>query len=270
MRRRFGQGLRLGVATSALALVTTSRWGGPAQLLGEQSYAGASGLPDALAAVLGAGYAGWPLTIVLADDLVRLWQVTPFAQTTRLADLEAAAALRFQRLYGEPAADWAVRAGWDGERPFLAAAMRRTVLAALEQGAAVHQVRLVEIVPQFVALLNLCRGALGPGAWFGTLHDKVLTLGVVDPGAGGALVAVRAQVLPEAPGAGWLAEHLAREALRLNLAAPGRLQLWGAVPSAWLAATVSTAGATVTTRLGSAGAAGWTEAAVLAASGSAA
>ena len=281
MRRRFGQTLRLGVAASTLALVKTSRWGGPAQMLGEQSYAGASGLQDALAAVLGAGYAGWPLTIVLSDELVRLWQVTPFAQTTRLADLEAAAALRFQRLYGEPAADWAVRAGWDGDRPFLAAAMRRTLLAALEQGAAVHQVRLVEIVPQFVALLNLCRSALGPGAWFGTLHDRVLTLGAMDPADAGALVAVRAQILPEAPGAGWLAEHLAREALRLNLAAPSRLQLWGAVPPAWLGAVATTTNATnatnasnatttVTTRLGSAGGPGWTEAAVLAASGSAA
>ena len=267
MRRRFGQGLRLGVAASALALVQTSRWGGPARLVGEQSYADGGTLREALAALLGAGYAGWPLTIVLSDELVRLWQVTPFAQTTRLADLEAAAALRFQRLYGEPAADWVVRAGWDGRRPFLAAAMPRPVLAALEQGAASHQIKLVEIVPQFVALLNRCAGALAPGAWFGTLHDNVLTLGAIDPANAAGVVAVRAQALPAAPGAGWLAEHLAREALRLNLAAPSRLQLWCAVPPAWLATGTAT---TITTSLGSAGAPGWTEAAVLAASGSAA
>jgi len=275
MRRRFGQRLRLGVAASALALVQTSRWGGPAQLVGEQSYADGGTLREALAALLGAGYGGWPLTIVLSDELVRLWQVTPFAQTTCLADLEAAAALRFQRLYGEPAADWIVRAGWDARRPFLAAAMPRTLLAALEQGAAVHHLKLVEIVPQFVALLNRCASALGPGAWFGTVHDNVLTLGATDPGDAAALVAVRAQALPAAASAGWLAEHLAREALRLNLAAPSRLQLWGAVPPAWLGAGVgvgvTTATTTVvTTRPGVAGAVGWTAAAVLAASGSAA
>jgi hypothetical protein len=261
MRRRFGQGLRLGVAPNAVALVTTGRWGGPATLVGEQAYAGPAGLKDALAALLGAGYAGWPLIIVLADELVRMWQVTPPPQTTRLADLEAAAALRFQRLYGEPAADWIVRAGWDADRPFLAAAMPRALLGALEQGAGLHQVKLVEIVPQFVAVLNRCAGALGPGAWFGTLHDNVLTLGARDPGQAGLLVAVRAQALPGSPGAGWLAEHLAREALRLNLAVPDRLQLWGAAPPAWLGAN--------TISLGSA-AAGWTPAAVLAASGSAA
>jgi hypothetical protein len=266
MRRRFGQGLRLGVAANAVALVKTTRWGGPATLVGEQAYAGPGGLSDALAALLGAGYAGWPLTIVLADELVRMWQVTPFAQSTRLADLEAAAALRFQRLYGEPAANWIVRAGWDAGQPFLAAAMPRALFGALEQGAAVHQIKLVEIVPQFVALLNLCRRALRPGAWFGTLHDNVLTVGAIDPGDGGALVAVRPQALPGLADAGWLAEHLAREALRLNLAAPDRLKLWGEVPPAWLGAGPITS----TTALGSAGAAGWTPTAVLAASGSAA
>ncbi|GGE67509.1 hypothetical protein [Massilia psychrophila] len=262
MRRRFGQGLRLGVAASALALVQTRRWGGPAELLAEQPYASVGALPDALAALLGGGYAGWPLTIVLSDELVRMWQVTPPAQTTRLADLEAAAALRFQRLYGEPAADWIVRAGWDAGQPFLAAAMPRALLAALGQGAAMQHMKLVEIVPQFVALLNRCRGELAAGAWFGTLHDKVLTLGARE---GGLLVAVRAQALPAAPGPLWLAEHLAREALRLNLAAPNRLQLWGAPPT-WLGAGTTT----TTTTLGSPGAAGWTQAAVLAASGSAA
>ena len=259
MRRRFGQALRLGVAAGAVALVKTSRWGAPAALVAEQAYEGAAGLQDALKAVLGGEYAGWPLTIVLADELVRLWQVTPPRQTARLADLEAAAALRFQLLYGEPAADWILRAGWDLDRPFLAAAMPRALLAALEQGAAAHQLKVVEIVPQFVAVLNRCAGALRPGAWFGTVHDKVLTLGACDAGA---VVAVRPQALPEGAGTNWLAEHLAREALRLNLAVPDRLQLWGGVPPAWIGASA--------TQLGFAGAAGWPAAAVLAASGSAA
>ena len=265
MRRRFGQGLRLGVAANAVALVKTSRWGGPATLLGEQAYSGSGGLRDALAALLGPDYAGWPLTVVLADELVRMWQVMPPPQCTRLADLQAAAALRFQRLYGDSAADWIVRAGWDAGRPFLASALPRALLGALEAAAGFHQMKLVEIAPQFVALLNLCRGALKPGAWFGTLHDNVLTLGAREEGC---VVAVRAQALPDSPDANWLAEHLAREALRLNLAAPERLQLWGALPSAWIGAGAVTR--TNTTHLGPAGMAGWSEAAVLAASGSAA
>jgi hypothetical protein len=258
MRRRFGQALRLGVARGGIALVKTSRWGRAPDLVAAQALApdaldSAAGVQDALAALLDGAYAGWPLTIVLADDLARLWQVLPPRQATRLADLEAAAAMRFQALYGEPAAAWTIRAGWDPARPFLAAALPRALLGALEQGAALRQMPLLEIVPQFVAVMNRCAGALRPGAWFGVVHDEVLTLS--------AGPAVRAAALPEGAGAAWLAEHLAREALRLNLPMPERVQLWGAVPESWNGAVGS---------LGQAGQPGWPSAAVLAASGSAA
>ncbi|MDL2356070.1 MAG: hypothetical protein QFF03_12505 [Pseudomonadota bacterium] len=258
MRRRLGQSLRLGVGAGAVALVQARRWGGaPLALLAEHPYEGSAGLAQALDAVLEPAYAGWPLTIVLADDLVRLWQVTPPPQASRLADLEAAAALRFQLLYGEPAAGWTLRAGWDLDRPFLAAALPRALQASIEQGARRH--RLVETVPQFVVNFNRWCGALKPGAWYGQLHDRVLTLGAIDAGA---LVAVRAQALPDGADAAWLAQHLAREALRLNLAVPERLQLCGSVPPGWLGAACA--------RLGAAAPAGWSAAALLAASGSAA
>jgi hypothetical protein len=258
MRRGFGQALRLGVARGGIALVKTSRWGRAPELIAAQALApgtldSAAGLQEALAALLDGAHAGWPLTIVLADELARLWAVVPPPQATRLGDLEAAAAMRFQALYGEPAAQWTIRAGWDPVQPFLAAALPRALLGALEQGAAVRRMALLEIVPQFVAVMNRCAGALKPGAWFGVVHDKVLTLG--------AGATVRAVALPDGAGAAWLAEHLAREALRLNLPAPRQVQLWGDVPEAWNGAVK---------RLGSAGQAGWPAAAVLAASGSAA
>ena len=269
MRRRFGQALRLGVARGGVALVKTSRWGGaPAALLAETALAPnaidtPAGLQDAVDAVLNeAGVAGWALTIVLADELVHLGQVTRPQHSTRLADLEAAAALRFQLLYGEPAANWEVRAGWDSVRPFLAAAMPRPLHGALAQGAAGHHMKVLEIVPQFVAVLNRWGGTLRPGAWFGLVHDNVLTLGAGD---GDAIAAVRAAALPDGAPAGWLAEHLAREALRLNLPAPERVQLWGSVPAGWIGS-----GAVACSQLGAPEQDGWSAAARLAASGSAA
>ncbi|WP_426174049.1 hypothetical protein [Massilia sp. TWR1-2-2] len=267
MRSGFGKALRLGVATGGIALVKTSRWGGaPADLLAEHALGpGALDHADSVRAALAAvleGHAGWPLTIVLADDLVRLWQVAPPANTTRLADLEAAAALRFQRLYGEPAAGWTIQAGWDPVRPFLAAALPRALLGALGQGAALQRLNAVEIVPQFVAVLNRFAGALRAGAWFGVVHGGVLTLGAVEAG-GQAVGAVRAAAVPDGADAAWLAAHVGREALRMNVAAPQRLQLWGSVPPAWLEAGACT-------RLGAAAPGGWSAAALLAASGSAA
>jgi hypothetical protein len=273
MRRRFGQALRLGVARGGIALVRTSRWGAaPAALLAEHAFApgaidSADGVQAALAAVLdGAGLTGWPVTIVLADDLVRLWQVTPPENTTRLADLEAAAALRFQLLYGEPAANWEVSAAYDPVRPFLAAAMPRMLHGALARGAGAHRLKAVEIVPQFVAVLNRFRGAVRPGAWFGVVHDNVLTLGAGD---GHAIAAVRAAALPQVADADWLAAHLAREALRLNLPVPERLQLWGSVPPGWLGLS-GLSGHSGCIQLGAPAQTEWPAAALLAASGSAA
>jgi hypothetical protein len=234
MRKRFGQSLRIGVAPDGLALVKTSRWGGPkVEVLAELALAnpGVEAIGAGLRQLLSdAGCAHWPARVVLADELTRLWQVVPPQGSARLSDLEGAAALRFHALFGESAAGWKMSAGWSASRPFLAAALPRPLLAALEQAGAEQHLALVEIVPQFVAGWNRWHGAVKAGAWFGQLRAGVLTLGAVD---GGALQAVRAVALPEGAGLEWLGQHVAREALRLNLTAPGRLQLAGAAPAAW-------------------------------------
>ncbi len=237
MRKRFGQALRLGVSPHGLALVKTSRWGSAAlDVVAEHGFGGAS--PPGFEAIgagvrqllTDAGATRWPLSVVLADDLSRLWQVTPPHGSTRLADLEAAAALRFQGLYGESASLWKIAGGWDAARPFLAAAMPRHLLSLLEHAAAEQQLALIEIAPQFVASWNQWRHALGAGAWFGLMQQGVLTLGAVD---GGSLHAVRSIAVTEGANLDWLGQHMAREALRLNLAAPPRLCVAGSAPAAW-------------------------------------
>lgn len=250
MRKRFGQTLRIGVAADALALAVTRRWGGKgAEIVAELPLA--AGSADAIGAGLhqllaDAGCAHWPASVVLADDLTRLWQVVPPQGAARLADLEGAAALRFQALYGEAPQGWRIEAGWDAARPFLAGAMPRALLAAIAKAADQHHLTVVGIAPQFVAGFNRWQGALKAGAWYGQVHAGVLTLGAIE---GGALQAVRAAALPDGASLDWLATHVAREALRLNLAVPARLQVAGTAPPAWqhggagaLACTVFEAG----------------------------
>ena len=237
MRKSFGQSLRIGVSNHALALVAVNRFGkARAQVVAELALGGAGnpGL-EAIGAALrqllaDAGCANYSATLVLADELARIWQVTPPAGAARLADLEGAAALRFQSLYGEPAAGWKLSAGWDAAAPFIACALPRQLLAVLGAAAAQQHVTLVEIVPQFVAGWNQFRGDLTALAWYGLVQHNVLTLGVVDDGR---LRAVRACALPDSAGLEWLGEHVAREALRLNLPAPQRLQLSGQAPASW-------------------------------------
>lgn len=235
--RDLGAALRLGVTGDAVALVATRRWRRQASLLAELPLDASHAMPAALLASvsalfdgLGVGRGAWPLTVVLADELVRLWHVTPPSGCSRLADLEGAAALRFQQLHGEPAAAWQLSADWQLERPFLAAAVARPLLAALRQASDHHALRLVEVAPQFVVLWNRWRASLATGDWFGVVHDGVLTLAVCD---GGGVAALRALAMSAPADAAWLRAQLAREALRLNRPAPARLRLCGAVPAAW-------------------------------------
>ncbi|MBZ2206852.1 hypothetical protein [Massilia soli] len=261
MRRRFGQGLRIGVSGAAIALVKTSRWGGQrAVVVAEHALAqgaGAQQVAYALRAVLADGsWSRWPACVIVADDLARLWQVTPPAGAARMADLEAAAALRFQQLYGEPASGWQIAGSWDPARPFAAAAMPRALHDALSLVAAEHTLSLVNIVPQFIAGWNRWCGLVAADAWYGLVHDGVLTFGIPD---GAGLGAARASQVPAGADASWLGAHAAREALRLGVAAPARLQLSGQVPDNWRGDAVQVLDDT---------GAGWSAAAALAATGS--
>jgi hypothetical protein len=234
MRSALGTALRIGLAPSGAALVQTGWWRrAHASLLAERQF-GADGI-DGLAQQLRqlfqeAPPAGRPVTVVLSDELVRMWQVTPPGSASRMADLEAAAAMRFQALFGAPAALWKIAADWDPARPFLAAALPLALLAQLEQAALEHRFHLVEIVPQFVAALNQWRKLRRPGAWFGLLHAGVLTIAAYE---GATLAAVRAATVPEGADRAWLDSLVAREALRVGLERPERLQVCGPAPASW-------------------------------------
>lgn len=237
MRRRFGQSLRLGVAADGLALLRVSGWPrAGAEVLATLPVE--EGAPDALAKGLRALLEevtprGWPLTVVLADELVRLWQVTPPPGAARFSDLQAACALRHQSLFGAAPLAWRISADWSATRPFLAAAAPEALLALLETLARQHRFHLVEVTPQFVAALNAWRRAHRAGAWFGLVHGGVLSLAAHE---GSALAAVRTAVIPPGADRDWLEAHVAREALRVGVGRPERLQLCGAAPAGWASA----------------------------------
>jgi len=231
---RLGQVLRIGVAANGLALVKASRlFGGAPLALSEQPLDLFA--PDALGPGLRMLLAdlpvrGWPVSVVLADELVRLWQVAPPPGATRMGDLEAAAALRFQHLFGASSAEWKISADWDATDPFLAAAAPTALLDALAAAAHEHGFHLVEVSPQFVAAMNAWRRERRSGAWFGLVHGGVLSLAAYE---GRQLAAVRSAPIPPDADRQWLDAHLAREALRVGIARPERLQLAGAAPAAW-------------------------------------
>ncbi|MGK5036621.1 hypothetical protein [Janthinobacterium sp. LB3P118] len=240
MRKGFGQGLRLGVASGTVSLWRSSRWRAPAWTpLGEAAYVpdgtlhgDFAALGQALEQLLPAGqYAGWPLSVVLDDGLARLWQVDMPQGAARLADIEAAAALRFQSLYGDAPGLWHSSSAWDARAPFFCA-VPRALLAQLTRVAAARKLVLIFITPQFARHWNRWNGAFTPCAWFGQLQEHTLTLGVRHDGC---LRAVRALPVPPGAGRDWLLQALAREALLQGVPSPALLQLCGAPPAGWLA-----------------------------------
>ena len=241
MRRSIGQSLRIGVAGHAVSLLRVNRWRGRSAdgaftVLAEHAFAPSAAHPfdaiaNALRALLGEqDVVGWPVGIVLADELTRMWRVTPPPGATRLDDMEAAAGLRFQSLYGEAPSAWKISADWNATEPFFAAAMPRALLAILELVAREFKLSIVGIEPHFVSAWNRWRRGMKQGAWFGLLHDNLLTLAAIDSAGKGpqAMRAIRA--LPVPPGADptWLTQTLKREALLLDIPPPELLQLCGA------------------------------------------
>lgn len=174
--------------------------------------------------------AGSALQVVLADALTRLWHVTPPPGAMQLADLRAAAAARFQTVYGEPVAGWHMQAHWDVNLPFVAVALPETLLALLRDGASRQRLALVSVAPHFICAWNRWCGALQSGAWFGVIDGSVLTLGIID---GARLHAVRTLLLVPDADLVWLHQRLVREAHLLELAPPQLLQVSGQVPPAF-------------------------------------
>lgn len=244
MLERFLASFNIGLAQGGIALLRTGGWPRRHAVLADQPWHAHAAAPDRLTLQLrtvlsDARCAGRPARIVLADEWVRLFMVTPPHNTGRLQDCQAAAALRFQTLYGASPSDWQLGADWDAQHPFLACAIPQTLLAALRQIAHEQRLKLVSIEPYFVAVWNCWRKKLKADAWLGVVQSETLTLGMI---AGARLRAVR--VVPLAADAGrdgaWLVAQLEREALRANLAPPDRLQLCGTVPENWLGRITAT------------------------------
>ncbi|TFW16883.1 hypothetical protein [Duganella callida] len=240
MLKAFGLSLRIDVAPHAVSVLRVSRWRADAvTLLARQSIAPSGEHPfdaigNALRAVLGElEVGGWAAQFTLSDELTRMWRVTPPPGAARMADLEGAAGLRFQSLYGEPPSAWRVAADWDAAQPFFAAAVPQRLLDVLQAVAQDCRLAIVGIAPRIVSAWNRCRRGVKAGAWFGLVHEQLLTLAATDTD-GKRIRAIRPLPIPPDADQAWLTRTLQREALLLDMAPPALLQLHGAAPAGWI------------------------------------
>jgi hypothetical protein len=162
--------------------------------------------------------------------------VTPPRNALRRLDCEAAAAARFEALYGEPLGEaYRLSAHWQARGPFLAAALPTARLQALLALLERHGLQVDAIEPQLVAAWNRWRSRVPASAWFGLLAEGRLNLVAR---AGDSWLELRTLGVdpPALADAGWLQAALRREAARLCVEAPACVALSGPVPPAWSAA----------------------------------
>ncbi len=165
--------------------------------------------------------------LVLADEWVRYFMVTPPTAARSLDDCRAAARLRFLQLYGSPPDDWTIRADWQAGQAFLACALPAALLAHLHQSVAAAGLRLAAVQPQFVAAFNAWRRLDNHASWFAVCHRQQLMLGMLQHSR---LVAVRPLQWSATEALDTL---IRREALRLQLPLPRRIRWLGdATPAA--------------------------------------
>jgi hypothetical protein len=186
--------------------------------------------------------------VFIADELARLWLTSPPSNAAEPGDCVAAATLRFESLFGLAAEVWQISADWDAGRPFLCAALPRALVDALSAAFVARGITVLGIAPHWVGTWNKLRGALNAGDWVADVAENTVT--VVRAGGRGwrsglqpdvvrvlpLPVAQTSQNVAEPPSAKsflqrentvWLAQNLAREAMRLDLPAPQRVLLCG-------------------------------------------
>jgi hypothetical protein len=235
-----GARLRIGLSKRDVAIVLHGAgWRAKSTLLahqaladhamGDQTALQAQALAAQCAALLAdTDCANLPLCVTVADAWTRLFMVEPPRNATRLQDLQAAAAMRFQALYGEAPADWQLQADWQLGAPFLVCAMPLALRDTLQRIAADNKLHLISLLPHFVVAWNRHCRALAPGAWFGTVQDDSLMLGAIAHASKRRLQTLRSIAIP--PGdiePRWLQDQVARTALQAGLATPSLLQLAG-------------------------------------------
>lgn len=224
-----GTRLHLGLTRTAATLVLVpSAWRRKAVPLFDGPHEPGADLAAALTPALGGGrFSGLPLTVTLGDECVRLFMVPPLAGAARLRDISAAAAMRFQKLYGDDPGGWLIEMAPTADRPFLACALPGALSGAIQSAAQVHGLRLTTLTPLFVATWNQLHRRLGR-AWLGVVQGDSITLGCVDGAVKPDLAAVHRLHLPAgACSPAWLRGQLSAVALRHGLEEPAELKLSG-------------------------------------------
>lgn len=208
-----GGGLRVGFTPEKILLSTGEAFDVPQAEDGAPEWQAAL---DTLERAL-APLKGREASVVLADRFVR-YALLPWSDTLKTHEQWLGLARhRFSAIYGPVAADWEIKfAATAPAGPRVACAADRALIEALGARAAVHEVRIVSVVPFLVTAFNRVRDMTGGSCWLVVEEPGRLTLALF---LKGVWVAIRSRRADER----WrrvLPEILSREGAFLGLEEP--------------------------------------------------
>ncbi|MEK8031543.1 hypothetical protein AACH06_12010 [Ideonella sp. DXS29W] len=183
-------------------------------------------VPDAVVgwmketAELAALLAGSPVSVTLAEDLVRWWLVTAPPGARSLAELEAFAKLRHEELFGHPADGGTMACRWRLDGPSVCCAQAASAAKCADTLVARLGWRLSEVSPATQRLMDIWRTKKrSAGAVVcRSASDRAVAWWLVD----GLPVELRTVRLPAENPAAALDRELARVSSRRSEVTPGR------------------------------------------------
>lgn len=171
---------------------------------------------------------GLYLRVVIADELLRYFMVTPPANALSWSDCESAALMRFESLYDTPSVNWTLRFCPHAYKPFLACALPAAFIQAIQTASQARGHHLMGLQPFFTWCWNQwvkSSQSKGCKGWIGAGMGETLTIGIVQ---NNLLTSVFSMPFDFEKPNDWQQTYgqLALEATRFGVQKPQRLDLF--------------------------------------------
>lgn len=165
------------------------------------------------------------LRTIVRNECARHFIVEPPGNARRMNDLQSAARLRFDGLYGDTLADWVLDADWCATRPFLACAIPAQAITAVASAARASGLRDAGVTTEFASSWNAQHRRMPDRrAWVVHLGHRTDVFAACARGSVTA-VSMISGIRPVA--AADLVDEISRCALRWDLPVPETVYLLG-------------------------------------------
>lgn len=166
------------------------------------------------------------LRTIVRNECARYFVVDPPSNARRVSDLQSAARLRFDGLYGDTPADWALDADWCATRPFLACAIPAQAISVVASAARACKLLDTGVTTEFTSSWNAQHRRMRlRRAWIVHLGRQT---NVVAACASGSVAAVSLFSGVRPVEVADMVDEISRCALRWNLPMPDTVYLLGA------------------------------------------